>query len=781
MAKRCLTFSVGALLFLLLVRRLKGEAQRALPSAEPLVIDLPFELAPDVAPPDYACVIFDRAPGNGLGVPIDAMSIKAGRHVYSIAPTPRGSDEPYRIVREERRAVPSDVAAGPGRDSSDAGAEAGALVAALDLSSVGKDETWLGTPRFSLPENLQRGRTLGIHCERRIDAGQTGVGGGGQPAPSRVLWFAVRFDLTTPVPKAMTLESWRIKVRYKAASDETHLLAVKVLGGHYLAQPGQSGVDRIKLPLVPLWRTVRIEVPEIQVTQTNRAPDAAAPPQAEAPVPGTDGSGTLSLNLEGRATEPAPIALPTNEHSLPVPLLAAGARAPEAKVILRAPLDPSSVSVLEQSIRLQDVPASIRLAPKEVAFVWERAELYRPIRSTKDCPTLTAISSGVACRTQNPTLSDAKTGSGGECTYVCGQPSGKPVDLPLRLRFRSPADGAADFGRDEWEDTLWAVNQRVRGYVTPAQRFVMLDFARWLDGNGRKSANSSDGSRTTNVVDALENVRQRPGHGIRQIEIVRPDGSTARIVPQLLRQRVAIPGIEATDRLSYRIVGTRDHEIGVASYDPGSGAFTIEPPSETSRRVDASVSLGAGLQGAVPLENAWEDASKNVRRARPMGIVRAVFAYHPKPWRAWWEVGGSLALVARDYALLTTDTHSKPELASVAYDRILGTAALVVPVSYLVSQPRADSEWVLGIGAGGAFPALEADRTKAGDLWLILAANIGLRLPFADRFWVEPTFQISWGDQVYRHVVSSKLDARPQMEGFRPVWLSGDVAVRYGF
>jgi hypothetical protein len=458
-------------------------------------------------------------------------------------------------------------------------------------------------------------------------------GKSGLPAPkARVVVVYLDFAGLAPELRFINFKDHVLSVYYATGFDPDRVVTASVLGGSY-SSPVASSASRgvLRLDLSPLERQVEIVLPPIAVT-----------------------SATLSLWKRGDF-----VTAFTRDSARTVSFPFADPRALRVKVATATGNSELVVASFDRD--------RISFQPTSFTFAWRKSCHHPAISDFHLCPK---VQSTVAtCDPQSiETRSLAGNGTVAEtfCHYKCDSKLGDaPIPIPLVARFEAQGVQAV------WDEEVPGVGAELRGWIDPRDRFVTVNLSGWRDPPLIEDAD-------------LKKLVGRAGDSISAIEITRPDGTIARVVPQKVLQRVAIPGIECADESAYRIVGDRSYAVD--SVPLVEGEYKLPAPSSTGRYLAFELSLGVGLVrgwggayvgGSTIKPNVW----------RPYGLFQGTMSIQPNPWTVRIEVGAVVVVERRPFFPLvweqSAESPTTREPRSRWYDRVLVSAGAAFPISFL--------------------------------------------------------------------------------------------------
>jgi hypothetical protein len=230
--------------------------------------------------------------------------------------------------------------------------------------------------------------------------------------------------------------------------------------------------------------------------------------------------------------------------------------------------------------------------------------------------------------------------------------------------------------------------------------------------------------------------------------------------------------------LAYRITGSRDYREGTATFD--GGVFRVEPLENSTRPVNASVFLVGGVN--------WSPAT--LGKSEAIGAVGYAVGFHPWDAGPSFELGAAGTFGMRDYGPITArPTDRDPMLSTVPYVRLLANGALIwpwekfQPLAWItpIRQDRADSIVALAVHAGGGFPFLARDQTRAGEPVVVVGATLEIRVPVADRVWIDFLGGPFYGDKFFFQRTDPNLTSVAPARELPTLWLDLAGGLRFGF
>jgi hypothetical protein len=585
----------------------------------------------------------------------------------------------------------------------------------------------------------------------------------GNPDPSklkpagqrRIVVVHLDFAGLSPELKYIEFKDHVLSAYYATGFDPRRVVTATVVAGSYgesIASTANGGV--LRLDLVPLERQVEIVLPTIAVTDANFSL------QKDKKV--------VQVFTRAERTVPFPFA---NAHNLVVQVTP-GAPAPTGE---QAPSSPAAeIAELVLSRRESD---RLFFEPTMFTFDWHKPCFHPPIGKNEPgkCPI---VHSAVAsCKSQ--TVEHIPNGEGQDtvCHYRCESTlAGKPVSLPVRLRMEARSVPAT------WEEEIAGLGARVSGWVPPRERFVMLDFSDWAS----PSLGERDDARLKDII-------EKKGDAISAVEITRPDGTTARVVPQRVRQRIAIPGIECGEATAYRILGDRTYAIGSTRLADAArekltngvveGELRMPPPSETGRNVGFELAIGAGLvKGWGGVEFDSTDITPSA--LRPFGLIEGTLSIQPNASAVHWEFGLRLMVERRPYFPIAWKPAGLGVVghlpSSVWYDRLLFAPGVAFPWPFpKIVTPDGPVYFATHLNVGRSFPVIDTHDALVGDIAWEYGIDAAFRVPVARRVALEIGGRLLTGSPFY-YFDAGDLRGQAVRREATPIWGAFDLSVRAG-
>ncbi|MFZ5890756.1 MAG: hypothetical protein ACOY0T_06860 [Myxococcota bacterium] len=491
--------------------------------------------------------------------------------------------------------------------------------------------------------------------------------------------------------------------------------STRVLGGSYQAGNPIRGdaTNPIRLVLTPRCPRYSLHIPPME----GRKDGACV--QAEISKP--DG-GTLACNTT-LTNELAPLGLPRT---------AIGGKV-TAKVFKEASCAGTPVATLTGVVRSSDPATPIDGLVTNFGFEWvppcngnarAASDAERPARPDEsdaeksaratltslpkqddDCPEV-SLPGALATRCDRSAAND-------HCVYTCTAAEG--VRLPTRAVFTLPVrpEGArATLWSGRWEDSVERAGQSLHGFVPASERSVVVDFSDW-------------GATNADVYAVSKGL----GNRVNWVAFTRPDGSTVPVYPTKRFVRLAVPGLECGDNLTYRSIGERDHVQ--RSVEVRGGRVVVERSSKTGEVVSLYLHVGGGLEMAVEHGGADPNGRYDTGSHRAFGHARLSGEFFEGPARM--IVLLSLRVAARSYfPVSSADSQTGTMLT---YEHLLFGAGPIWALGHV--EPFASTWFGFAPVVGFGFASFGKDTDKLGTARLSVGLQGMLRYPLSRRVLTE--------------------------------------------